>query len=899
MFDPYEKLLGIPKDQRPLTYYKLLGVSPRETAEEAIEEAAVRQMKRVRRQQEGPQAQFCARLLKEIEQAKAALLDPAKRKRYDALLRAKIAQKKAAELEAIEEVEEVEEVTEDEANDEESATEDESPRRTKAKGKNKGASAKPDKKRQPVEEKKRSLLLPILGIAGGLVLLLGVGTVLAIVFLGSKSPEPTKQFEQMVRAPGPPVQPEPPAPTKKEEKPEVKPLPPPPPPPPPVTPPPAPSAALAKPPSKGAKLPVPPEAAQAKAEAALKETYKTDYAKPSKEDKLALAAKFLQPGREDRSDPAKWFVLLREARELAVQAERPRLAVEAIDEIDKWFQIDALAMKLKALTPLGQASSDVAVRTTGQVALNQIKGAIAADNYDTAGQLLTLADTTLHKVKAESRWLDKVEARKKEIEEARKEYQPVAEAKKKLATASNDAEANLTVGKHLCYLRNRWDDGLPLLAKGSDAGLKALAQKDVAWPPNVKEAIAVADGWWALGKPGRATYWYELAEPLTNAQEKPHVQARLKELEDRQPAGPPRLLPGGPFARANLEDRVLLLREGGGSMRTEEAVERGLEWLAKHQAPNGSWSADQLAVIGKCNCSEPAEEKHDVAATCFGLLPFLGAGETHKHGKHTRTVGRGLNWLLNQQKENGNFSDNMYENALATMVLCEASGLGPDGSLKDRAQLAVSYIVRAQNARGGWGYSPGADPGDTSVSGWQFAALKAGYYAKLLVPPLTFARMGEYLKTVADPDGLGYGYSTPSHGRSTSAVGLLCLEYLGVGPHHPLLAKGIDQLVLPENFVTKDQPSIYFLFYATQAMHHYGGKKWEIWNARTRDLLLDIQDPGTAPGHEHQKGSFSPAGDDFAKQGGRLMFSSLALITLETYYYHVPLNGYGPAVLEE
>src|SRR5438552_2604544 len=104
MFDPYEQWLGIPGDQRPITYYQLLGISPRENDPEAIEEAARRQAAKLRKHQEGPQAQACARLLKEINQAKAVLLNPAKRKEYEARPR-----KASPETEPAEEEELVEE----------------------------------------------------------------------------------------------------------------------------------------------------------------------------------------------------------------------------------------------------------------------------------------------------------------------------------------------------------------------------------------------------------------------------------------------------------------------------------------------------------------------------------------------------------------------------------------------------------------------------------------------------------------------------------------------------------------------------------------------------------------------------------------------------------------------
>src|SRR5947209_17279976 len=86
MFDPYEKWLGISPDQRPINYYHLLGVSPKEKDPDVIEKAAVKRAAKVKGQDQEKHAQTCARLLKQIDQARATLLDPARRKEYDARL---------------------------------------------------------------------------------------------------------------------------------------------------------------------------------------------------------------------------------------------------------------------------------------------------------------------------------------------------------------------------------------------------------------------------------------------------------------------------------------------------------------------------------------------------------------------------------------------------------------------------------------------------------------------------------------------------------------------------------------------------------------------------------------------------------------------------------------------
>ena len=52
----------------------------------------------------------------------------------------------------------------------------------------------------------------------------------------------------------------------------------------------------------------------------------------------------------------------------------------------------------------------------------------------------------------------------------------------------------------------------------------------------------------------------------------------------------------------------------------------------------------------------------------------------------------------------------------------------------------------------------------------------------------------------------------------------------------------------------------------------------------------DLPDPpGLLPKYPHLKGSWSPAGDAHASTGGRVMSTSLAILTLEVYYRHLPL----------
>jgi hypothetical protein len=110
--------------------------------------------------------------------------------------------------------------------------------------------------------------------------------------------------------------------------------------------------------------------------------------------------------------------------------------------------------------------------------------------------------------------------------------------------------------------------------------------------------------------------------------------------------------------------------------------------------------------------------------------------------------------------------------------------------------------------------------------------------------------------------------------------------YLGWNYKNPMLLAGVNTL---KAYPPGSQNSMYYYYYATQVMHHMGGEHWDTWNPKMRDSLIEKQDKGMDAKHAHQRGSWSPAGDVHGPQGGRVMQTSLSLLTLEVYYRHLPL----------
>lgn len=382
------------------------------------------------------------------------------------------------------------------------------------------------------------------------------------------------------------------------------------------------------------------------------------------------------------------------------------------------------------------------------------------------------------------------------------------------------------------------------------------------------------------------------------------------------------------FESRNADKRGKRGGPGDPTQRSEEAVEAGLRWLASHQDRDGGWSFD---LGSRCSCTQPGRHSSRNAATAVALLPFLGAGYTHLDGQYRETVRRGLNFLLDSRHhvevstgmDYRQGSQGMYSQGLATIVLCEAYGMTRGKAKSDSqrrleeklaktAQGAVRFIENAQDTMGhysgGWRYRPNSSPGDLSVTGWQALALKSAVLAGLEVKSTTLSRMDRFLDHTNYDNGTRYNYlplretgveligrgesigKFPDSEYTCTAIGLLLRMYLGRGPGHAPLDGGIN-LLDEWGALKTEQPlrsaqghcNLYYAYYGTLALHHYGGSAWTRWFPELREFLIDNQSSG---GHESGSWFFS---DPYCDTGGRLLNTSLAVMILEVRYRYMPL----------
>ncbi|MHC5110735.1 MAG: carboxypeptidase regulatory-like domain-containing protein [Planctomycetota bacterium] len=349
------------------------------------------------------------------------------------------------------------------------------------------------------------------------------------------------------------------------------------------------------------------------------------------------------------------------------------------------------------------------------------------------------------------------------------------------------------------------------------------------------------------------------------------------------------LLPSKPrapsYAQRSPAARDQLVEDGGGSEETEHAVGLALQWLAEHQSPDGSWDGDGFDE-GCEECGGETNAIVETGLTGLALLCFVAADHTHDvPGPYQQTVARAIDYLLEQQKGDGDLRgrETMYSHAIATIALAESLGMTKDDRLEAPVRRAIRFIDAARNRmEGGWRYDPG-QPGDTSVLGWQVMAIKAARTAGLDVPWRSLDAARVWLDQVADGRRGGrYAYMPGrEYSPSMTAESLFVRYLLGDAGDNQRTRESVRLLMsnLPS---WEEEPNTYYWYYGTLALFQHGGAPWSTWNRAVTGELLDHQrSDGKA------RGSWDPVGR-WAKVGGRVYQTAICALTLEVYYRYLP-----------
>jgi len=381
---------------------------------------------------------------------------------------------------------------------------------------------------------------------------------------------------------------------------------------------------------------------------------------------------------------------------------------------------------------------------------------------------------------------------------------------------------------------------------------------------------------------------------------------------DRPEDAPPRVKKSWedtPYRNRSGEEKARALELHGGTKETEEAVAKGLAYLARIQHRGGEWG-DRSVVDGKYG-------EIAVGKTGLALLAFLGAGHTHASGTlYSENARRAIEFLLSMQdEESGHFGNSeAYSHGIATYALAECYALTSDSALREPLERAVAHILSKQiksryvELYGGWSYFYQDDTTfdrwpRTSITAWQVMALESARLGGIDVPAQVFDDAATFIENAEDPEKGWYRYNHdperlnsewPTLPASTPA-GLFALSILGRDIKSERYADLRDFVLertprrfrqgSPDEFVRRGQGNLYFWYYGTLAMFRVGGAPWERWNLGMKETLVRGQE---------DDGSWAPI-DIYCKyarddEDDKSYTTAMCVLSLEVYYrYYLPL----------
>lgn len=280
----------------------------------------------------------------------------------------------------------------------------------------------------------------------------------------------------------------------------------------------------------------------------------------------------------------------------------------------------------------------------------------------------------------------------------------------------------------------------------------------------------------------------------------------------------------------------------------EQALERGLAWLAKTQGPQGNWESNDLGLVS------------------LGALAFLSAGHMPGRGPYGEHVDRALKYVVKNAKPSGllNIADaqrDLYNHGLAAFVLGQAYGMTDDPQIGKTLEKSLKLIANTQCDDGGWDYRAKRQSHghDLSLSVMQAKALRSavdsGFEVRNDVIKLALQSVREHYKADNGARGLeerakeGGGKFTYDGNRTTvamAACGVVCLQEFGqyddwrIPKNLDYLSKEVARLT-PAKGSGEVPFDAYTLYYVGQALYQSGGNSWRTNYPILRDYLIESQ----------------------------------------------------------
>lgn len=299
------------------------------------------------------------------------------------------------------------------------------------------------------------------------------------------------------------------------------------------------------------------------------------------------------------------------------------------------------------------------------------------------------------------------------------------------------------------------------------------------------------------------------------------------------------------YERPTLDGPPEPFRFGG-----EIRVDLGLEWLARHQDPDGGWRAAGFA--DRCwlsPCDGAGDARLAPAVTSLALLAFLGAGETPKHGAYCERVTEGFRYLERIETPEGGFGDGLAH-AAPTLAVCHLYTLTGAAEYRGPAGRALAHLF----AR------PEEFFGDAAAAPFAAAAVKSARDGGLAI----------------DPDALAAASAAARAADLDPATALFVRLCLG----EDVSAEECPDP--PPDLAAADATSVWL---RSVLRFQIGGAAWRRWSPLLGAGLFDAARPGG-----DARGSFDPPAGT-GRSLGRVGETALRLLVLELHFRYARVFG--------
>lgn len=339
--------------------------------------------------------------------------------------------------------------------------------------------------------------------------------------------------------------------------------------------------------------------------------------------------------------------------------------------------------------------------------------------------------------------------------------------------------------------------------------------------------------------------------------------------------------------------------------QVDDAVDRGVRWLASRQAKDGSFPT----AIG----GQPA-------VTALSAMALMSRGHRPGVGPYGETLDQAIDYCLRCQRDEGCYvvdrttmptdqwnrgsHTGLYNHAITGLMLGEAYGLTDtdrEDRLKDSIQRALDFARMRQMMKRpglkpldayGWRYyghlnMAGKGESDLSVTAWFIMFYRSAKNAEFDVPKQNVTQAIQFVRNCYNPREGAFFYGPYPQDRRISrgvtGAGLLCLT-LAAEPD-PAINAAAGRWLLDHPFSRYNRPHgphgrfHYSAYYCSQAMFILGGKHWQQFYPVLAKTMVS---------HQQSIGSWEREGVRDG-QFGQCYTTALAILSLTPPYQLLPI----------